>query len=153
MKGKQAWNKGLKTGMVPRTAFRPGFTPWNKGTGKVPAVNRKMRSAISIAVKRSIRGGSFSRGISNFVGWSIEDLRAHMELLFKPGMTWETYGTTWTIDHICPVSSFDIQEKGDGAFRRCWALSNLQPLSRVDNSRKGTRDALCLLDYAQSINR
>ena len=25
------WNKGIKTGMVPRSAFKKGFTPWNKG--------------------------------------------------------------------------------------------------------------------------
>lgn len=24
------WNKGIKTGLVPKTAFKKGFTPWNK---------------------------------------------------------------------------------------------------------------------------
>lgn len=25
------WNKGIKTGLIPRSAFKKGFTPWNKG--------------------------------------------------------------------------------------------------------------------------
>jgi 5-methylcytosine-specific restriction endonuclease McrA len=29
--GKSAWNKGIKTGIIPCSAFKKGFTPWNKG--------------------------------------------------------------------------------------------------------------------------
>jgi hypothetical protein len=31
MYGKNPWNKGLKTGIIPKSAFQKGFTPWNKG--------------------------------------------------------------------------------------------------------------------------
>lgn len=31
-KGKPSWNKGLKTGIVPKTAFKKGQISWNKGT-------------------------------------------------------------------------------------------------------------------------
>lgn len=27
----EAWNKGLKTGLVPKSAFKKGMVPWNKG--------------------------------------------------------------------------------------------------------------------------
>jgi 5-methylcytosine-specific restriction endonuclease McrA len=30
-KGIPAWNKGINTGMIPRTAFKAGMVPWNKG--------------------------------------------------------------------------------------------------------------------------
>ena len=29
------WNKGKKTGLVPRSAFKPGCTPWNKKTAEL----------------------------------------------------------------------------------------------------------------------
>lgn len=31
LKGRKAWNKGIKTGLVPKTAFKKGTTPWIKG--------------------------------------------------------------------------------------------------------------------------
>lgn len=33
-KGRLVWNKGLKTGIVPKTAFQKGHVPWNKGLTK-----------------------------------------------------------------------------------------------------------------------
>lgn len=30
-KGYIVWNKGIKTGLVPKSAFKKGVTPWNKG--------------------------------------------------------------------------------------------------------------------------
>jgi len=37
-KGIPAWNKGLKTGLVPKTAFKKGHIPWQTGTkGLKPA--------------------------------------------------------------------------------------------------------------------
>lgn len=31
MTGKPTWNKGKKTGIVPKNSFKKGSTPWNKG--------------------------------------------------------------------------------------------------------------------------
>lgn len=135
-----AWNKGKKTGLVPRTAFKKGLIPWNIGTKSSDAVtNAKLRSVLSTAIRRGLQSGRLHPGIAAFVGWTLWEFREHMESLFRLPMTWQTYGKTWTIDHIRPVSSFDIKDKGDAAFRQCWALNNLQPLSRSDNSKKGAK--------------
>jgi hypothetical protein len=60
-------------------------------------------------------------------------------------MTWENYGrqdgTGWQIDHIVPKSWFKIKEAGDDEFRKCWALSNIQPMWHPENARKGNRFA------------
>ena len=29
-RGSNPWNKGIKTGLIPKSAFKPGFAPWNK---------------------------------------------------------------------------------------------------------------------------
>ncbi len=155
-RGRPAWNKGKATGLVPRTAFKKGLIPWNKGTKSPDAVtNAKIRSAVSTGIRRGLQSGRMYPGIAAFVGWTLREFREHMEPLFRPPMTWETYGKTWTIDHIRPVSSFDIKEKGDAAFRQCWALNNIQPLSPSDNSKKGDKwpeaDALWLLEYDKRL--
>jgi hypothetical protein len=55
-------------------------------------------------------------------------------------MNWDNYGSGgWEIDHIRPVSSFRFESTDDPEFRDCYALSNLQPLWRKDNMRKGAR--------------
>ncbi len=33
-KGKPSWNKGKKTGVIPKTAFKKGHRTWNKGTAR-----------------------------------------------------------------------------------------------------------------------
>lgn len=63
-----------------------------------------------------------------------DTLRAHLEALFQPGMTWENYGRVWHVDHIKPCSLFDFTNPDEVA--ACFALSNLQPLWAAENIRK-----------------
>ena len=65
------------------------------------------------------------------LGYSAEELKIHLESLFKEGMTWDNYGE-WHIDHIKPVSKFD--ENVD--VKEVNALENLQPLWAEENLSK-----------------
>ena len=71
--------------------------------------------------------------------YTVEELMAHLESLFKEGMTWDNYGTYWHIDHIRPKSWYVFESVEDPAFKECWALSNLQPLEATINLAKGNR--------------
>ena len=42
MRGKKAWNKGIKTGLVPRSAFKKGHKTWNKGKKMDPKQKAKL---------------------------------------------------------------------------------------------------------------
>jgi hypothetical protein len=53
-------------------------------------------------------------------------------------MTWENYGD-WHIDHKIPVSAFNFSKASDIDFKRCWKLSNLQPLWAAQNVSKGNK--------------
>lgn len=72
------------------------------------------------------------------VGYTLNDLVKHLESKFQPGMTWDNYGE-WHVDHIVPVSSFNIHELGDIEFKKCWCLENLQPLWAKDNIKKSNK--------------
>ena len=65
------------------------------------------------------------------MGYSAEDLKIHLESLFKEGMSWENYGE-WHIDHIKPVSLFGECED----VKIVNALENLQPLWANENLSK-----------------
>ena len=44
---------------------------------------------------------------------------------------------TWQLDHIIPHSEFNYTSMDDQAFKDCWALSNLRPLSAKQNHKDG----------------
>jgi hypothetical protein len=73
------------------------------------------------------------------LGCSIEHLRLHLELFWGDGMSWENWGygkSKWNIDHIKPVSKFDVSDRNQ--FLEVVHYSNLQPLWYEDNMRKST---------------
>ena len=70
--------------------------------------------------------------------YSPDDLIEHLEKQFMDNMTWDNYGK-WHVDHIQPISSFNIKTIGDNEFMRCWSLGNLQPLWGEENIKKSNK--------------
>jgi len=70
--------------------------------------------------------------------YSPDELISHLENQFKDGMTWDNYGE-WHVDHILPITSFNIQEIGDNEFMKCWSLNNLQPMWGEENIKKSNK--------------
>lgn len=93
-------------------------------------INRRVTSRI----RECLRLGFPGRKVS-LLGYTIAELKAHLESLFVDGMCWERISEIH-IDHIRPVSSFNITSHECDDFKACWALSNLQPLWARDNLRK-----------------
>jgi isocitrate lyase len=78
------------------------------------------------------------------VGCSVSELKKHIENQFEQGMTWNNWTPQgWHIDHIIPISSFDLSKKEEQ--EKCFHYSNLQPLWAEDNFRKSNK----LPDYWQ----
>lgn len=103
--------------------------------------NEKLRDCIRGGVNKTlIRGGKGGRKWQDLVGYTIVQLKKHLEKQFEPGMTWGNRGTEWHIDHIVPVAAFNFETPDDIDFKRCWALTNLRPLWAPDNIKK--RDKL-----------
>lgn len=102
-------------------------------------VGYKLRCIISTAVRRSLLNEK-DDSIRNILGYSINDLKKHLESQFEDWMTWDnlgltakTYKQTWQIDHIKPVNLFNITSTDCEEFRECWALNNLRPLDSYIN--------------------
>lgn len=87
---------------------------------------------------RYIRESFEPKKIAARFGFTADDLKAHLEPLFKPGMTWENHGD-WQIDHVIPICSFRYESYDDPQFKACWALKNLQPLWEKENLLKGRK--------------
>lgn len=91
--------------------------------------------SIEAAVRASIRGRSSGAAIERLLGYSMSDLKKHLNRQFRGGMSWDTYGIRgWHIDHIMPKRCFDLTT-ADGV-RAYWALPNLRPLPAKENLKK-----------------
>lgn len=95
-------------------------------------LKRNLRSRLNKAVQFGYKAGS----AVDDLGCSIEELKIYLELRFQPGMTWNNYGD-WHIDHVKPLASFDITDP-DQVKQACH-YTNLQPLWKEDNLRKGDK--------------
>lgn len=99
----------------------------------------KIGRNISRRMRQSLNGERKSSSWVNLVNFTLDELKNHLELKFVYGMTWENYGKVWHIDHIKPLSSFNITSDDCQEFRDCWSLSNLQPLFALDNILKSNK--------------
>lgn len=97
-------------------------------------LNHKMSNQVRLSIMRNKKGYSWE----SLVNYTVEDLQKHLESLFKDGMSWDNMGK-WHIDHKIPISAFNFEKPTDVNFKKCWALSNLQPLWALDNLKKGNR--------------
>ena len=87
---------------------------------------------------RCIRCGTKGPTWEKRLGFSVEEFKKHMESKFKDDMSWDNYGK-WHVDHIVPVSSFCFDSYGHPDFKKCWSLSNVQPLWARENMKKGSK--------------
>lgn len=72
------------------------------------------------------------------LGYSIKDLKEHLEKYFSEGMTWKKFNHGEIhIDHIIPKCHFNLKDEKD--IKACWSLENLQPLWAKDNIRKSKK--------------
>lgn len=72
------------------------------------------------------------------LGAPVGVVRQHIEGQFKEGMSWNNYGhTTWHIDHIRPLASFDLKSPEEQ--KKAFHYTNLQPLWATENFRKGSK--------------
>ena len=69
------------------------------------------------------------------LGCDYDELRKHLEKQFTDKMSWENYSVYWSIDHIKPVSSFNLLNEEEK--KKCYHYSNLQPFPNKINSAKG----------------
>jgi hypothetical protein len=96
-------------------------------------LNHSMRAGIYNSLKNNSKA---RQHWENLVGYTIDQLKRHLEKQFKEGMTWENYGRVWEIDHKIPIAVFNYEKPTDIDFRICWSIKNLQPLTRFENRSK-----------------
>jgi hypothetical protein len=97
-------------------------------------IENQIRCRTAIAIKGGPKIGKYEK----YIGCTTEELKQYLENKFLPGMTWQNWGRYgWHIDHIIPISSFDLSNEND--FLKAFHFTNLQPLWASDNLSKGSK--------------
>lgn len=92
----------------------------------------RLRCRLNAALK--MRAKKADRTVK-LVGCTMDELRAHIEKQFEPGMSWDNWTKNgWHIDHKRPCCSFDLTQPEQQAL--CFHYSNLRPLWCDENWRK-----------------
>lgn len=98
----------------------------------------KIEHNLRMAVRTRLKKQGFNADVLDLIGCSYLQFKAHIESLFKDGMTWNNWSLRgWHLDHIIPCALFDLTDKEQQ--RQCFHYTNLQPLWAKDNLSKGAK--------------
>lgn len=103
-------------------------------------LRRQMRKANKASkygdlVRLALYRGGKSPSFSLVVGYSMDELRQHLESRFTEGMSWQAFmDGEIHIDHLIPVRAFNMAKAHE--VRMCWSLTNLYPAWAGDNMGK-----------------
>jgi predicted transcriptional regulator len=78
--------------------------------------------------------------MSDVVGCTPAEFRAHLESQFTGAMTWDTWGSEWEIDHIRPLVGFDMLDDAQAKVAMHW--SNTRPVHPSVNRGRERREKL-----------
>ena len=99
----------------------------------------RKRGVNSWKLRKALKTGDEYEPVWNICGYTVAELRKHIERQFAKGMTWAKFcAGEIDIDHIVPLRLFDLTER-DGV-KQAWALTNLRPAwPNVNNAKGGHR--------------
>lgn len=102
------------------------------------ATNLKVKNSIRTMLQNCLKRAHKKKTDHTYtlLGYTSADLKAYLESMFKPGMSWLNR-SEWHIDHIKPVIQFIKEGITDPAI--ICALSNLQPLWAQENLQKNAK--------------
>lgn len=88
----------------------------------------------------------------NCIGCDSEFLKKWLEFNLTDDMKLENHGKLWHIDHVLPISIFDLSIDKEKTI--CFHWSNLAPLHRIKNMAKGNRiDKEQLKSHLESLKK
>jgi len=89
------------------------------------------------AIKKALKNNKAGRHWEGLVGYTLNDLFKRLKKTMPEGYNWSGYlKGGLEIDHIIPKSIFDYDNPNQINFKNCWALSDLQLLTKEENRTK-----------------
>jgi hypothetical protein len=114
---------------------------YKKNNTPIRKLKASLRSRVYYSLKtcQQKRHEPLSQRTLSLIGArSYEEVLSYIEKQFIGGMSWENHGRkTWHIDHIIPLSSFDLQKEEERL--KAFHYTNLRPVWASENLTKKDR--------------
>lgn len=94
----------------------------------------KLLKILSNRYRHFLNGLNKTVHTKELIGCSCDEWKTHLLMQFRDGMSWENHGTVWHIDHIIPLSFFDLTDNTEQKLAFHWG--NTQPLFINENLSK-----------------
>jgi 5-methylcytosine-specific restriction endonuclease McrA len=110
-------------------------------------INFKLKEQISGAIYKQLKRAKVSKNNKHWedvINQKFNDIFIHLEKQFDENMSWDNYGSYWQIDHIIPVSYYDLSLEEH--LQKCWNINNLRPLEKTTNNKKNNKLDLILIE-------
>ena len=107
---------------------------------------RRLRNRLYYALQK--KSWKNDTHFAEYIGCTLDELKAHIESQFLPGMSWENQDK-WEIDHKVAISSATSEEE----LYRLSHFKNLQPLWTADNRAKGNRPDFIIRKKVDTENK
>lgn len=91
----------------------------------------KLYSLVRSSLHKNIKRETKKSRSLKYLGCSIKEWVIFLENKFDKNMSWYNYGTYWDIDHIIPLSSFDLLNEEE--VKKAFNYTNTQPLESKYN--------------------
>lgn len=108
----------------------------NRKRRKRPDV--RIHDAVGNRLRDCIKSGKDYIKSFDLLEFDLEELMRHLERQFQKGMSWDNFGE-WHIDHIIPLSSFEIENWQSPDLKAAWHITNLRPIWASENLSKGAK--------------
>lgn len=96
----------------------------------------KISESLKVRIHDVLKNKKGSKS-NELIGCSKDELKEWLESQFTPDITWNNYGSTWHIDHVVPISFFDLTTPETQ--RICFNWTNLRPLDSATNMSKSNK--------------
>jgi hypothetical protein len=117
---------------------------WERFLGHVRKRRQNPKARLIDALRARVSDfikGKKSKKTIDYIGCTLDQLKAHLESQFLPGMSWTNFGRgkgKWQVDHIEALANVDFSDEDQ--VRKALHWSNLRPLWFLDNIRKGKKN-------------
>jgi hypothetical protein len=116
-------------------------------------INYRLKKSLAARLRNVLKSNEIDKTDStmNCIGCNIQYLREWFEFNFTPEMSWDNYGSYWSIDHIIPVNKFILTDETEKL--QCWNWSNMMPVSIKYNSSKKEIDMEHINNILYKLNK